>query len=69
MGSAEHRKKLLGETTGKGKQVRILIPTSVSCQVMKQLTQKAHPEAEKTLKSHLRLNNHHGRTNVTEELW
>lgn len=42
MGSADHPKSLSGETTEKGRQVRILIP------------QKAYPEAENTLKSHLR---------------
>lgn len=35
MGSAEHPKRLFGKTTGKGRQVRILISPGVSCQVMK----------------------------------
>lgn len=35
MGSADHPKSLSGETTEKGRQVRILIPSRVSCQVMK----------------------------------
>lgn len=53
MGSAEHPKRLFGETTGKGWQIGILISPGFSCQVMKLLSFKQHTQKLKKHLSHI----------------